>query len=418
MVFKLQLSVLSEKFTVSRSQSIRLCEGLAVDDYNLQAMPETSPLKWHLAHTSWFYETFLLKPFFPDYQVFNEYYETLFNSYYMGVGQPYLRAQRALLSRPDVNEILDYLSHINDKILELLSLQQHPEIEQIQQRIRLGIEHEKQHQELMLTDLKYCFFHNPLYPVYCNQPLSASVEEPMHWLPFNAELYVAGYQGDDFCFDNELPLHKVYLADYEIASRPVTNGEYLAFIRDKGYRCAGLWLSDGWAWCQQQQLTHPLYWVQQGDEWLEYTLYGLKPIDLNAPACHLSFYEADAFARWAGYRLPSEYEWERSCAANSSALFSNEIRHPAINEIHSSKQPLAYVGQVWEWTVSSYAPYPGYQASKDTIGEYNGKFMCNQMVLKGGSCLSADEHLRSSYRNFFYPPDRWQMSGIRLARTL
>ncbi|MCO7226789.1 ergothioneine biosynthesis protein EgtB [Pleionea sp. CnH1-48] len=411
MTITAQKEVLTLQFTASREYSLSLCENLLVEDFGLQAMPETSPVKWHLAHTSWFYETFLLKPYLENYHCFHPQFEHLFNSYYNGVGQPFLRPKRGLLSRPSVDEIYRYRAHIDEQMLKLLSQPN----DRLSSLVQLGIQHEKQHQELILTDLKYCFFQNPLYPQYEPTPLPQSMAMAPTWSNQSATLTTIGHNEESFCFDNETPQHKTYLTDHALADRPVTNGEYLEFINNNGYQNSLLWLSDGWAWLQQQQITHPLYWVQQDDEWFEYTLHGLRPLDMHAPVSHINLYEADAYARWAECRLPTEFEWEHRFASEFKQSNTERCFHPLIN---TTGTPQNHYGQVWEWTQSSYQPYPGFKVASGAVGEYNGKFMCNQMVLKGGSCLSPNQHIRASYRNFFYPSDRWQMTGIRLAKEL
>lgn len=422
---------LADQFTAVRQLSEDFCTPLATEDYGLQAMAETSPPKWHLAHTTWFFETFLLKPFIPHYQPHHPLYETLFNSYYNGIGQQHPRHQRGLLSRPSVAEVITYRARINELILDLLGDANHPNHIDIVQRIRLGIHHEQQHQELFFTDLKYCFFQNPLFPTYSGTPLAhqdPATREP-GWMSFQGDIVSVGFhntgfhstsgQGDrdfcfdGFCFDNELPAHQVLLQSFQLSDRLITNGEFLAFMDDGGYRRPELWLADGWAECQQQGWQAPLYWLQQEGQWLEYTLHGLQPLDLERPVCHISAYEADAFARWRGARLPTEFELEQALSlqpVTGQFVESGEF-HPGDADGHQ------LYGTVWEWTSSAYGPYPGYRPAAGAIGEYNGKFMCNQLVLKGGSCVTGRDHIRSSYRNFFYPKDRWQFTGIRLAQS-
>lgn len=408
-----------------RQQSEVFCAPLHTDDFNLQAMPETSPPKWHLAHTTWFFETFVLKPFCPHYQVYNTYFESLFNSYYTGIGTAaFPRAQRGLLSRPTTTEVFQYRSAIDQQILALLK-HEHSQREQIVQRIALGLQHEQQHQELLLTDIKYGFSINPMTPVYCNRndntvrgfPLRSTAKP--NWTEFSEGMCDIGAEAGGFYFDNEAPRHRVFLHSYALANCLVSNGEYLAFIEDKGYQRPELWLADGWQQTQQYKWEAPLYWRRQGHVWQLFTLHGEVPLNLSEPVCHVSYYEADAFARWSGARLPTELEWENAVAAQpvEGRFVDDGILHP--RAACGEKQFLQQLyGDVWEWTASAYSPYPGYAAPAGAIGEYNGKFMCNQMVLRGGSCASARSHLRASYRNFFYPGDRWQFSGIRLARSL
>lgn len=422
--FKQQLM---QRFQQSRQLSEDLCQPLETEDYGLQAVAETSPAKWHIAHTSWFYETFLLKPFLNNFKPFHDQYEHLFNSYYNAIGQPFLRPKRGLLSRPTVKQVYQYRQSVTQQVLTLLdqsSFEQREPDEQktIIDRIELGIQHEKQHQELFLTDLKYNFFQNPLYPAY-RQPSAAerfspqSVIKPdaIKWQSIEAGVYQCGQSSEGFGFDNERPAHNQYLETSQLASRPITNGEYLQFIADKGYANSILWLSDGWSWLQQNNVSHPLYWVELKDGWYEFTLFGLQPLLEHAPVCHINYYEADAFARWAGNRLATEFEWEVYASQRINELntdFAEPPLHPSINAPDDS----GIFHQTWQWTQSSYAQYPGFQPNEGAVGEYNGKFMCNQMVLRGGSCLSPSQHIRHTYRNFFYPTDRWQMSGLRLAK--
>lgn len=403
-----------------RKQSETLCEPLAVEDYLVQAAVHASPAKWHLAHTTWFFETFVLKPFAPRYQPFSAEFDHLFNSYYNGVGSQHDRGKRGLLSRPSVADIYHYRETIDQQLLDLLSQPSHKERALLRERVTLGLQHEQQHQELFFTDIKYNLAQNPLRPIY--MPLDipvASSKTGLQWRPFEGGLHALGYADDGFCFDNETPLHQQFIAPFELANRPVTQGEFAAFISDDGYRRPELWLSDGWATVQQNSWESPLYWEASDDGGQIYTLHGVIEPDPLAPVCHISFYEADAYARWANARLPTEFEWELAAQEQSvEGHFANDgIIHPrgACNVADHLQQMF---GDVWEWTSSAYAPYPGYTPASGAIGEYNGKFMCNQMVLKGGSCASERDHLRRSYRNFFYPADRWQFSGLRLARSL
>ncbi len=399
---------LSERFKQVRALSEQYCAPLEIEDFGLQAMPETSPAKWHLAHTTWFFETFILKPFVENYSPVNSQYKVLFNSYYNGIGAQRRRDQRGLLSRPTVAEVMNYRRQITECILHLLR-QAHPEIESL---VELGINHEQQHQELFFTDLKYNFSCNPLKPAYCEDdcPLSDTPPERGNWLQFAGKEIQIGHTGEGFSFDNETPRHAALLADFELRDTLVSNREYLEFVEDGGYHKPELWLADGWAMAQAQKWQAPLYW-DLGQQ-REFTLYGMQPLDMNGPVSHVSVYEADAFARWAGCRLPSEQEWEH--AANQQSIQGQFLEsgwlHPTAlspNQLH---------GTLWQWTSSAYAPYPGFQAATGAIGEYNGKFMVNQLVLRGGSCVSSHNHIRTSYRNFFYPPDRWQFTGIRMAK--
>lgn len=416
-----------------RAQSERLCAPLEIEDYGVQPMADASPPKWHLAHTSWFFETFLLKPFASDYRPFHARYEYLFNSYYNGVGEQFPRAKRGNLSRPTVTEVLAYRCHVDEAMADLLS---HPATDEalleVERRTVLGLNHEQQHQELLVTDLKFNFGHNPLVPVYASTlPVVAAEgsKEPLTFTPHSGGLKPIGARAQDgFHFDNESPAHQVFLAPFKLANRVVTCAEYLAFMADGGYQTPSLWLSDGWAWVNGRGIEAPLYWRLNDGEWWEYRLSGLAPVAGSLPVTHLSAYEADAYARWAGCRLPTEAEWEvmaagldRSGNFVESGMFhplglsaGSEAKGPA--SAQRAPTPAALFGDVWEWTSSAYGPYPGYRPAEGALGEYNGKFMSNQLVLRGGSCATPVEHIRASYRNFFYPPDRWQFTGIRLAR--
>ncbi|MCH8543586.1 MAG: ergothioneine biosynthesis protein EgtB [Alcanivorax sp.] len=412
-----------------RDASLAYCASLQTEDFGLQAVPETSPVKWHLAHTAWFFETFLLCPFLQGYTRFNAEYAYLFNSYYNGVGAQFPRASRGLLSRPTVDEVIGYRAHVDDAMGRLLTQQDHPERATILARTRLGLHHEYQHQELLFTDLKYNFHCNPLLPAWQTASLPVGdTPAPQSWHRFAGGLSLQGIDEhpDRFCFDNETPRHQTLLHPFRLAARPLCNADVLAFIAEGGYRNPALWLADGWARVQEAGWQHPLYWQQdRHGAWHIFTLHGLQPLDPAATACHLSAYEADALARWAGARLPTEAEWEHAAHAQlaehppatmlNGHFLDQGLRHPTAAAAESGGLQQLF-GSVWEWTASSYAPYPGYQPAPGAIGEYNGKFMCNQLVLRGGSCVSARQHIRPSYRNFFYPGDRWQFSGVRLAR--
>lgn len=402
----------AERLQVIRNASEALCEPLQVDDFGLQAAAFVSPVKWHLAHTTWFFETFVLKPYLPGYQPFHPLFEILFNSYYNGVGEQYPRPQRSLLSRPTIREVFHYRQAVNQALEQLL---QNSPCDEALVRIELGLQHEQQHQELMLTDLKYCFYQNPLHPTYKTAPelLSAQAATPMGWRPLpEGRVEIGAVTG--FCFDNESPRHSVWLNEAALADRPVTNAEYLAFVEAGGYRRPELWLADGWACVQSEGWQAPLYWQHSQQGWQVFTLHGDQPLAPGAPVCHVSYYEADAFARWREARLPTEVEWETAAGSSSPdpAHFveSGFLQPRAATSEH-------WLGGLWQWTASAYAPYPGFRPARGTVGEYNGKFMCNQMVLRGGSCVTPFDHIRASYRNFFYPADRWQFSGIRLARA-
>lgn len=399
-----------------RRESERICQPLTTEDYCIQSMPDVSPPKWHLAHTSWFFETFILRPFAASYVVFHPRYDYLFNSYYETVGSPYPRPQRGLLSRPTVADIYDYRAHVDAAMSKFVSRCPEEHVQTVRDRLVLGLHHEQQHQELLFTDVKYNLALNPLRPAYSDIAESPPATAPsLAWVVYPGGVQEIGYSGGEFSFDNETPRHRVYLNDFALASRCVTNGEYLAFIRDRGYERPDLWLSDGWREMKEQGWRAPLYWEPQETGWSLYTLGGMRPVCDDEPVCHLSYYEADAYARWAGKRLPTEAEWE--VAATSVEVTGNFVEsgrlHP--QTASASSKPAQFFGDVWEWTASDYAPYPGFRAPAGALGEYNGKFMCNQRVLRGGSCASSRSHLRASYRNFFYPNARWQFSGVRLA---
>ncbi|MCX2980479.1 ergothioneine biosynthesis protein EgtB [Halieaceae bacterium IMCC14734] len=403
-------------FIETRQQSIALCEPLLVEDYCLQGAAFASPPKWHLAHTTWFFETFILIPFASHYTPQNPAFSVLFNSYYNGIGAQHPRDQRGLLSRPTLDEVLAYRERVDQALLQLIKDADATSQETIEERLVLGVEHERQHQELFFTDIKYSLNANPLYPAYSSvHPEPAAQGAPASWLKYPGGLVEIGHQGQGFNFDNELPRHQSYLQPYELCSRLVTNAEYQEFVDAGGYQNAELWLADGWSTLQTEKWRAPLYWLERDGQALEYSLYGLKQRLPENPVCHVSGYEAEAYARWIGARLPTEQEWETAAQGQPATRGLDDAHyHPrpapadaGINQLY---------GDCWQWTRSAYTPYPGYQASAGAIGEYNGKFMSNQWVLRGSSCVTKDSQARSSYRNFFYPQDRWQFSGIRLAR--
>jgi ergothioneine biosynthesis protein EgtB len=403
-------------YSLVRQTSLDICASLTVEDHSLQPMADASPAKWHLAHTSWFFETFVLSEFGRDYRAFHPAYRNLFNSYYNAVGERPLRALRHILSRPSLDEVHAYRAYVDDAMLHLLQDELAPEAMQL---LAIGMNHEQQHQELILTDVKNGLWSNPLRPAYREMPSSrrpgSTDTRPLRWRSFDEGVYEIGSNGEGFAWDNELPRHKVFLDRFKLASRLVTNAEYLEFLQDGGYQRADLWLSDAWDYIRANGWQAPLYWEQRDGAWWSYTLTGMQPLEMNGPVCHVSFYEADAYARWAGARLATEFEWEvaaRSCPVTGNLLESGTL-HPAPA---SAEQPLAQMfGDVWEWTASAYLPYPGFKPAAGAVGEYNGKFMCNQMVLRGGSCATPQSHIRATYRNFFPPHARWQFMGIRLA---
>ncbi|MSQ24524.1 MAG: ergothioneine biosynthesis protein EgtB [Chloroflexi bacterium] len=407
---------LASRYREVRSLTEALCATLVPEDFVIQAMPDVSPTKWHLAHVSWFFETFLLKPFLPSYRPIDPRYEYLFNSYYNTVGPQFSRPNRGHLSRPTVAEVFAYRAHVDDGMAALFELANGPEFAD---RVELGLNHEQQHQELLLTDIKFNLSVNPLRPVFQANPSSHSTPLPPQWVRFSGGIQSIGHDGNGFSFDNEGPRHEVLLAPFQMASRLVTNAEFLEFIADGGYERPELWLSAGRASAQTQGGEAPRYWERSDDGWQNFTLGGMQPVDLAAPVCHVSYYEADAFARWAGERLPTEQEWEHAASAQpiEGNFLESGAFHPGVARstngaaIHLSQ----LYGDVWEWTGSAYLPYPGFRPLDGNLGEYNGKFVVNQMVLRGGSCVTPRSHIRASYRNFFPPDARWQFTGIRLA---
>jgi ergothioneine biosynthesis protein EgtB len=419
------------RFRLVRAATLVLSEPLSPEDYVVQSMPDASPAKWHLAHTTWFFEEFVLQHAVPGYKFHDEQFRYLFNSYYNTVGPMHSRPHRGLLSRPTVEQVMAYRARIDERMHALLQRDDlSPEIQNV---ITLGLNHEQQHQELLLTDLKHLFSCNPLLPAYVREggervathaARPAGSSPALTFKSFDGGLLEIGYPGGGFCFDNELPRHRTYTEPFRLADRAITNGEYVEFIRAGGYENPVHWLSDGWATVQREGWQRPIYWSQSLDA--EFTLTGLRGLNPGTPACHLSYYEADAFAHWAGARLPTEAEWE--LAANDAPLRGNFVEnrrwHPEPSALSpaladKSAAPLLQMfGDVWEWTQSAYAPYPGFKAAKGALGEYNGKFMVNQQVLRGGSCATPASHIRASYRNFFGPAARWQFTGLRLAKDI
>lgn len=409
---------LSRQFSLVRHQTENLCRTLEIEDFGVQSMPDVSPTKWHLAHTTWFFETFLLMPLLDNYQIYDANYQFLFNSYYNSIGDRVARHQRGLLSRPTVKEVFRYRAHVNEKMSELLASYSFPTDELVRLTV-LGLQHEQQHQELLVTDIKHVFSCNPLRPAFREvEPAVTPALQPLRWLEYPEGMTEIGFEGNGFSFDNESPRHRFYLQGFALANRLVSNGEYQQFMEDDGYQRPELWLSDGWACRNEQDWQAPLYWEQRDGEWWQMTLSGMRPVQCNEPVCHVSYYEADAYARWCQARLPLEGEWESAAAEIPVAgnFVESEQFHPNYAHLDNSDEPQQMFGDVWEWTSSPYVCYPGYQPPAGALGEYNGKFMCNQMVLRGGSCASPQSHLRASYRNFFHPHIRWQFSGIRLAR--
>jgi ergothioneine biosynthesis protein EgtB len=413
---------LAQRYRAVRAATIALAEPLSAEDCALQSMPDASPTKWHLAHTSWYFETFALESGLAGYRSFEPAFRMLFNSYYNAVGPQYARPQRALLTRPSLEEVLAYREHVDRHMLVLLDDAKLDAA--LHDVVLLGTHHEQQHQELILTDIKHLFAQNPLAPVYSESaahPARADARREGRFVAFPGGLREVGHAGPGFAFDNEGPRHRVHLEPFALASRPVTNREYLAFVDAGGYRDPEPWLADGWAAVQRHGWEAPLYWQRRDGAWWSFTLGGLCELALDEPVVHVSFYEADAFARWAGARLPTEMEWESAAAGAPIAGHFAESGafhpRPAPSPGHAAGPGLAQLfGDVWEWTRSAYAPYPGYARPAGVLGEYNGKFMANQIVLRGGSCATPADHIRATYRNFFYPDARWQFSGIRLAK--
>ena len=410
---------LAKQFQSIRAFTLKLCEPLKTEDFVIQSMPDASPAKWHLAHTTWFFETFVIKPFVPGYTPSNPQYNYIFNSYYNTVGPFHPRSQRGLLSRPTVKDIFKYRREIDILIAELLEIDDEAVLERVRTILTLGLHHEQQHQELMLTDIKHLFSQDPSRPVYRPRG-TAEIRgvAPLKWAGFEGGIYELGHSGIGFCFDNEQPRHRALLEPFSLASRLVTNGEYLEFILDGGYQHHDLWLSQGWRIAQELGWRAPLYWEMVAGQWQQMTLAGMRELNPNEPVCHVSLFEADAFARWSGARLPSEKEWELAAEGMpmSGNLAETEVFHPQPSPSYGGAKLTQMFGDVWEWTHSPYSPYPGYKPAAGAIGEYNGKFMCNQFVLRGGSCATPRSHIRATYRNFFPAEARWQFMGIRLAK--
>ena len=427
---------LLSRFHQVRDFTTSLTADLAAEDCVVQSMPDVSPAKWHLAHTTWFFETFILKKWMRHCQPAIPEYAYLFNSYYNAAGEMHRRDLRGLISRPTVEESYRYRASIDAYIDELISEADDDLMAEIEPVLVLGIHHEQQHQELLLTDIKHVFAQNPLYPVYRQggaRPPGAptrstdgfatanlrSAIRPCQFIEFDEAIVEVGFDGNGFSYDNEGPRHRALILPFSLASRPVTNAEYLAFMEENGYQRAELWLSLGWMTVNEQRWQAPLYWIKRDGAWWNFTLSGLRPVEMSEPVTHISYFEADAYARWAGARLPTEFEWEH--AARGQPIEGNFVEteqfHPQPSAASPREQSFRQMfGDVWEWTRSSYSPYPGYRAGPGALGEYNGKFMCNQYVLRGGSCVTSRSHIRRSYRNFFQPEKRWQFTGIRLAQ--
>jgi ergothioneine biosynthesis protein EgtB len=416
--------LLASRYAEVRGTTESLAAPLSPEDQTVQSMPDVSPTKWHRAHTSWFFETFLLEPSLAGYRSFHPAYAYLFNSYYEGVGARYPRPRRGVVSRPGVGEVAQYRGHIDGAMGRLLSEPMSPALGDL---VELGLHHEQQHQELLLMDIKHVLSCNPLQPAYATVTVAAPSPEPAPgWVEHSGGLVEVGHRGGGFAFDNECPRHCVHLEPFALADRAVTCGEWKAFVDDGGYSRPDLWLSDGWATAQAEGWEAPLYWFKVVDDWWLFTLGGPQLVDPSEPVCHVSYYEADAFARWSGARLPTESEWETVAASSRGnpdrgRFLDRTVLHPRPQLGPTSGHGTAggapsFFGDVWQWTSSAYSPYPGFQPAPGAVGEYNGKFMVNQYVLRGGCCVTPADHIRSTYRNFFPPSARWAFSGLRLAR--
>jgi len=420
-------AALMQRFSAVRELTEALCVPLATEDYVVQSSAECSPTKWHLGHTSWFFDQFLVAPRLGEnYEPFHPQFAEIFNSYYEQVGKPFERAQRGLLARPSVDEIYLYREWINIRIAEILDHTPREKFEDVVRVLTLGLHHEQQHQELLLTDVKHLFSLNPMRPVFkeLEKPALTSVEAPKlkttipdDWIEAPGGIRKVGFEGAGFSFDNEGPRHRVYLQDYRLRSKLVTNAEYLEFMASDGYNRPELWLAEGWNFIQLRKWTAPLYWEFRDSKWWMMTLTGPRRVESanDEPVTHISFYEADAFARWKGFRLPTEFEWEATAESKPirGNFLESSLYHP-----QPARESDQFFGDVWEWTSSAYLPYPGYRPLEGPLGEYNGKFMSNQMVLRGGSCVTPADHIRSTYRNFLPPESRWQFTGIRLGETI
>jgi len=411
-------SALQTSYLATRQLSKDLIAGLGEADLTVQSMPDASPAKWHLAHTTWFFETFLLRDTVPGYDLFDDRWPYLFNSYYEAEGERIARPERGLITRPSVAEMMAYREHVDRSVLNAWPLL----VDRHRDLLELGIQHEQQHQELLLMDIKHLFSRNPLGPAYAERTKGepAPSSSPLRWIEGATGAAQFGHQSSGFAFDNEMPCHTAWLSPHALANRPVTNEEWIAFLSDGGYRTPSLWLSDGWDWIRREGISAPLYWRMHEGTWEHFTLSGWHPVDPAAPVCHISFYEADAFSAWAGARLPTEHEWE-AAAVREDCKGGVQLDGPGATA-PIAEQPqgefASLFGNVWEWTGSAYRPHPGFRPAPGAVGEYNGKFMSGQFVLKGGCCATPRGHVRASYRNFFHPHQRWQFSGVRLARSL
>ena len=395
---------------------MRLVEPLEIEDFVVQPTADVSPPKWHLAHTTWFFETFILQSKLRGYKLFDQSFPLLFNSYYVAAGDRWSSADRGSLTRPTVRRILDYRLYVEGHVVRWL--EDHKLSKEAEYVVEVGLQHEQQHQELLLYDIKFILGHNPLFPAYSQNSVSQKSHgsDELNWLSVAKGNYHIGYDGEGFCFDNELGHHEVHLEAFEISNRLITNGEYLAFMEAGGYSNHAYWLSDGWDWINDHEIKSPMYWLREHDVWYHYSLAGLEPLPLAEPVAHISYYEADAFAKWKGMRLPTEFEWEVAASKFGSDEIKdgNFVESKAYSPVQSNSSD--FLGNLWEWTSSAYLPYPFYKIPEGALGEYNGKFMVNQQVLRGGSFATPKEHIRTTYRNFFHPKMQWLASGIRLAK--
>ncbi len=426
--YVMQRTELTKYFMRVRQVSENICKPLEIEDYVVQPVPDVSPPKWHLGHTTWFYETVFLEKYVPEYEPFHPLYSFLFNSYYQSFGERWERPRRGVLTRPTVKEVYEYRSAVTGQMLELIETVDEKDWPEFSRLLVLALNHEQQHQELLLTDIKYILAVNPLFPVY-QEPAAGEAQQhsaPIQgeWINFKGDVYEIGYRGDKFCYDNEQPVHRQHVKEFRLQNRLVTNEEYLEFINDGGYQDFRHWLSDGWDAIRINGWSSPLYWQKVEGAWHEITLGGLRKLNPTEPVCHVSYYEAEAYASWAGKRLPTEAEWEVAARVSKVTpeqgnFYDDRHFHPlSIRQSSQGNSLQQMLGDVWEWTGSAYLPYPGYRHAEGALGEYNGKFMVNQMVLRGGSCATSRDHARITYRNFFQPDKRWQFMGIRLADDL
>ncbi len=408
-------NISSKRYLEIRSFTQDLCKPLKTEDYVAQPIIDVSPPKWHLAHTTWFFETFILKEFVKGYKIFHQDYNFLFNSYYNTAGDRVIRPSRGNMTRPSVEEVLEFRAYVDEHMVKLLD--EGIKDESLAHFIEVGLNHEQQHQELLICDIKYILNQAPLYPAYKDNFQKSNLKSrPLQYYRFDEGVYEIGFEGNEFSFDNERGKHKTFLHAFSIADRLVNNAEYMEFILDGGYENSVHWLSDGWDWVQNNNINSPLYWFKDDGDWKQFTLYGKQDIDWYAPVTHVSFYEADAFARWKGQRLATEAEWEVACLDYGDIDKGNFVDSGKMKPLADGNNQ--FYGDCWEWCNSAYLPYPGYEQAEGALGEYNGKFMINQMVLRGGSCATSKSHIRPTYRNFFHPNLQWQYTGVRLAKDI